>query len=184
MKAFYFFPIALTALLFLGAAEVRAQQTIGYVDSEYILSETPEYASIEQQLDRMAEEWRDEIETRRREVDEMFREFQARELLYTNEERQREREDILRAEEEVEQLRMQYFGPDGELFREQERLMRPIQERVLEAIEEVAAREDYDYVFDKGGDFLFMYAREQFDLSDAVLQELGIDIEDNASGAR
>jgi outer membrane protein len=172
------------AALCLLAADVHAQQSIGYVDSEYILSETPEYATVQQQLDRAAEEWRQELEERRTEVDEMFREYQARELLYTNEERQREREAIVRAEEEAEQLRMQYFGPDGELFQEQERLMRPIQERVLAAIEEVAAREGYDYVFDKGGDFLFMYAREQYDLSDDVLQELGIDIENNATGAR
>lgn len=184
MKAIRYVPVALAALFLMTAADVRAQQTIGYVDSEYILSETPEYATVQQQLDRQAEEWRQELEARRIEVDEMFREYQARELLYTNEERQREREAILRTEEEAEQLRMRYFGPDGQLFQEQERLMRPIQERVLEAIEEVATRDGYDYVFDKGGDFLFMYVREQYDLSDEVLQELGIDIENNATGSR
>lgn len=183
MKLSKFFS-AVLFLLMVGAGDARGQHAIGYVDSEYILSETPEYASIQQQIDRMAEEWRVEVESRRGEVDEMFREYQARELLYTSEERQREREQIMQAEEEVEQLRMQYFGPEGELFQEQERLMRPVQERVLEAIEEVAEREDYDYVFDKGGDYLFMFAREQYDLSDEVLRELGIDIENNANGSR
>lgn len=178
----YSFVLLLGALLLAGSTQrVYAQQTIGYVDSEYILSETPEYATVQQQLDRMAEEWRQELDQRRTEVDEMFRQYQARELLYTNEERQRMREDIMRAEEEVEQLRVRYFGPDGELFQEQERLMRPIQERILIAVEEVAEREGYDYVFDKGGDFLFMFAQEEYDLSDAVLQELGIDVEDNGN---
>lgn len=176
--------LLLLAALCLPLAAV-AQQKIGYVDSEYILGETPEYSTIEQQLDRMAQEWQQEIEERQTEVDELFDEYQARELLYTNEERQRKRQDIVRAEEEVERLRMQYFGPDGDLFTQQETLMRPIQERVLTAIEEVARREGFDYVFDKGGDYLFMYAEEEFDLSEEVLSELGIDVETNGGqGAR
>lgn len=158
-----------------------AQQRMGYVDSEYILSQTPEYATVQQQLDRMAQEWQSEVEERSAEVEELFREYQARELLYTNEERQRKREEIVQREEEIERLRMQYFGPEGDLFQQQEQLMRPIQEKILVAIEEVAERENYDYVFDKGGDYLFMFAREQFDLSRDVLIELGIDVE-NISG--
>ncbi len=169
--------VVLAVLMPCLSGSAQAQQKIGYVDSEYILGRTPEYTTIQQQLDRMAQDWQQELENRQEEVDEMFREYQARELLYTNEERQRKRQDIIRAEDEVERLRMQYFGPDGDLFSQQERLMRPIQERVLAAIEEVATREGYDYVFDKGGDFLFMFAKEQFDLSDEVLSELGIEVE-------
>lgn len=160
-----------------------AQQRIGYVDSEYILSRTPEFTNVQQQVDRLAQQWREELETERRQLDEMFREYQARELLYTQEERQRRRDDIVRAEEELERRRMRYFGPEGELFQQQDNLMRPIQERVLEAIENVATREGYDYVFDRKGDFLFMFAREQFDLSDAVLAELGIDIDNSGGGS-
>ena len=164
------------ALVFLPGA-AAAQQKIGYVDSEYILGKTPEYATIQQQVDRMAQEWQQEVEREQREVDEMFQEYQARELLYTSEERQRKREEILQVEGEVERLRMRYFGPEGELFQQQEKLMRPVQERILTAIEEVATNEGYDYVFDKKGDYLFMFTREQFNLSDKVLKELGIDVE-------
>ena len=161
----------------LGASPAYAQQKLGYVDSEYILEQLPEYATVQQQIDRMAQEWQLEVEERRNEVDELFREYQARELLYTNDERQRQRDEIIQAEEGIEQLRMQYFGPEGRVFQEQERLVRPIQESVLEAIEAVATRDGYDYVFDKGGDYIFMYVRDQFDLSDDVLEELGIDID-------
>ncbi len=167
--------LALGLLALPGAA--AAQQKIGYIDSEYILSKTPDYATVQQQIDRLAQEWQATIESRKREVDEMFRDYQARELLYTNEERQSKREEIMRAEAEVERLRMDYFGPEGQLFTRQEQLMRPIQERILAAVETVAREGGYDYVFDKSGDFLFMYTREQFDLSDDVLQELGIDVE-------
>lgn len=160
----------------LAVAPVYAQQKVGYVDSEYILEQLPEYATVQQQLDRTAQEWQQEIEEQRSEVEELFREYQARELIYTNDQRQRERDEIIQAEEEVERLRMQYFGPEGRLFQEQERLVRPVQESVLEAVEAVAVRDGYDYVFDKGGDYIFMYARDQLDLSDDVLEELGIDI--------
>ncbi len=174
--------VVLLAVFAVGVpAVVNAQQKIGYVDSEYILGQTPEYATVQQQLDRMAQEWQKEVEDQSAEVEEMFREYQARELLYTNEERQRKREAIVQAESDVERIRMQYFGPEGDLFQQQEKLMRPIQEKILAAIEEVATTEDYDYVFDKGGDYLFMFAREQYDLSDEVLSELGIDVE-NTSG--
>ena len=81
----------------------------------------------------------------------------------------------MRAEEDIERLRIKYFGPEGDLFRQQETLMRPLQEKILAAIEEVALAEGYDYVFDRKGEFLFMFAREQYDLSDKVLAELGID---------
>ncbi len=160
------------------ADSAQAQQRIGHVDSEYLLSRTPEFTNVQQQVDRLAQQWREELEEERRALDELFREYQARELLYTQEERQRRRDDIVRAEEELERLRMRYFGPEGELFQQQDNLVRPIQERILEAIEIVAAREGYDYVFDRKGDFLFMYAREQYDLSDAVLAELGIDVDE------
>lgn len=177
------FVIALGVLTALLAAPVNAQQRIAHVDSDYVLSRTPEYATVQQQIDRLAQGWRTEIDERRRSVDELFREYQARELLYTTEERQRKRDEILRSEDELERLRMRYFGPEGELFQQQDNLMRPIQERVLEAIEEVAQREGYDYVMDLGGDFLFLYAREQNDISDEVLSALGLDIDNNARGA-
>lgn len=159
-----------------------AQQNIGYVDSQYILEQTPEYATVQQNLDRMAQEWQREVEQQQREVDEMFREYQARELLYTQEERQQKREEIMQAEQEVEQLRMDYFGPEGELFQQQEQLLKPIQEKVLVAVEEVAINEEYDYVLDKSGGVVFLYAPEEHDLSDLVLEELGIDIEQESGG--
>lgn len=169
--------IALIALFAVPAA--FAQQKLGYIDSEYILGKLPDYATVQQNLDRMAQDWQKEIEDKQREVDDLFREYQARELLYVAEERKRRRDDIIRQEEEVEKLRAQYFGPEGELFQQQENLMRPLQERILTAMEEVATSEGYDYVFDISGDYLFLYAREQLNLSDRVLEELGIDLEKN-----
>jgi len=110
-------------------------------------------------------------------LDAMFREYQARELLYTHDERQRKREEIVAAEVELENLRSQYFGPEGELYRQQEQILRPIQEKILAAIEEIASAEGYDYVFDRGGDYLFLYTEERHNLSVQVLDGLGIVVE-------
>ena len=154
-----------------------AQQKIGYIDSDYILSQMPEYATVQQQLDRMAQTWQTELDEMKAELDEKFREYQARELLYTNEERQRRRQEIIQEEEALERLRVRYFGPEGDIFLQQEQLMRPVQEKILQAVNDVASSEGYDYIFDASGEFLFMFKRDQYDLSDTVLRELGIDVE-------
>jgi outer membrane protein len=151
-----------------------AQQRIAYVDNEYILDQTPEYAAIQQKLNRLEEQWRTDLRQRRDTVQKLYREFDARDLLYTEEERQQKQREIAQAEQELENLRQRYFGPEGELFRQQRELMRPLQERILAAVEEVATSEGFDYVFDKS-DVLFMFARDQYDLSNDVLLEMGID---------
>ena len=168
--------------MLLCASPVWAQQQIAYVDSEEILTQMPEYDAVQQKLERQSQEWRQELQERQDALDEMFREYQARELLYTREERQQRRDEIAQEEDALEQLRMRYFGPDGEYYTRQEQLMRPIQERVLQAIEQVAERDGYDYVFDQSGDFLFMYADSDYDITDDVLAELGVDLTTSSSG--
>ncbi len=169
--------LLMALIMAIPAQHAQAQQKIGYIDSDYILSNMPEYATIQQQLDRMAQTWQTELDEMKADLDEKFREYQARELLYTNEERQRRRQEILREEEDLERLRVKYFGPEGDIFLQQEQLMRPVQEKILQAIDGVATSEGYDYIFDSSGEFLFMFKRDQYNLSDSVLRELGIDVE-------
>lgn len=176
--------LAVSGLVIIVAAPVSAQQKIGYVDSEYILSLTPEYGSVQQQLDRTAVEWNKELEETGREIEQRFKDYQARELLYTNDERRSRRNDIMQAEADLEQQRARYFGPEGEIFSQQELMMRPIQERILTAIEEVATQEGFDFIFDKSGDFLFLYAQNRWDVSNRVLEELGIDVTSAAQRGR
>ena len=159
------------------AVPAQAQQQVAYIDSEYVLEQMPEYASVDQELERMAQEWEAEIQELEDDLKEMREEYQARELLFTEREQEERRAELEEKEAEIDALRQQYFGPDGQLYQEQQQLLRPIQERVLDVVEQLASERDYDYVFDKGGDFLFLYASDQHDLSDAVLRELGIDID-------
>lgn len=167
------FPIVL--LMLAVAAPAAAQQRIAYIDSQAILDRITEYRTVQANLDRLAQQWQAELDALQQEIDALMRDFEARELLFTEAERERKREEIRAKRQELESRRVQRFGPEGEFFREQQRQMRPVQERLLVAIEEVAEAEDYDYVFDKSGDFLFLYARPQLDISDLVLEELGID---------
>ncbi|MFB6248704.1 MAG: OmpH family outer membrane protein [Salinibacter sp.] len=170
------------AVLSVGGAPALAQQKIGYVDTEYVLNRMPEYKTVQQKLDKLEQKWRAEIQQRREEVRKLEQEFQARELLYTEQERTRKRQAIEKARKKVEQLRQRYFGPEGQLYARQKELMRPIQQRILEATESVATADGYDYVVDKKGETLFLYAREEHNLSDRVLRELGINVDQQGGG--
>ncbi|PSQ82092.1 MAG: hypothetical protein BRD41_01070 [Bacteroidetes bacterium QS_1_63_11] len=168
--------VAVIAGLLGARGEASAQQRIGYIDSQSILNEVPEYANVQQKLDQLEKKWRSEIQNEEEEVQALKEEFRAWELLYTEEERRQKQTEITRAQREVEQLRKRYFGPDGQLYTRQKELMRPIQERILKATEEVATEQGYDYVFD------FMYARDDHNLNEAVLQQLGVSTTEQAEG--
>ncbi|PSQ77873.1 MAG: hypothetical protein BRD33_01875 [Bacteroidetes bacterium QH_6_63_17] len=174
--------VAVIAGLLGARGEASAQQRIGYIDSQSILNEVPEYANVQQKLDQLEKKWRSEIQNEEEEVQALKEEFRAWELLYTEEERRQKQTEITKAQREVEQLRKRYFGPDGQLYTRQKELMRPIQERILKATEEVATEQGYDYVFDKGERVLFMYARDDHNLNEAVLQQLGVSTTEQAEG--
>jgi outer membrane protein len=182
IRAVAFLGLGLLLWASLGATAVQAQQKIGYIDTQYILDRLPEYETVQQTLDQAEAQWRTEIRDARDRVEDLRQEYQARELLYTDEERQEQKQSITEARRKVEALRQRYFGPDGQLFTRQRELMRPIQERILVAVEDVATSEGYDYVLDQSGDVLFMFARDQYDLSDVVLRELGVDVERQNDG--
>ena len=113
-----------------------------------------------------------------------FRDYQSRELLYTSEERTRRRNEIAQAEQEVDALRSRYFGPEGEFFNQQQTLMRPVQEKLLAAVETVATREGFDYVMDRQGEVVLLFARAAGDLTERVMRELGINTARPAAGTR
>ncbi len=165
--------IALAALL-LAAPAALAQQTIGFIDSSTILPQMPEFQSAQQELDRLTQQWQAEVQAVALEAEQMADRFAAREILYTDDEREAQLEAIEAKREERDALRSRYFGPQGELFREQQTQMRPAQERLLAAIEVVAEEGDYDYIFDRAGEYLFLYTRPRNNVTDLVLEELGI----------
>lgn len=165
---------AVAALL--AAAPAGAQQKIGYLDSDAVLEQMPEYRTAQQELDRLAGQWQAEVDALAREGDEMEAEFAAREILYTDDERRRQLDALAERRQAHDALRRRYFGPEGELFRQQQALLRPVQERLLAAVDAVATEGEYDYVFDRSGDFVFLYTRPRHDLTELVLEELGVGV--------
>ena len=173
---------AAAALALALALPAAAQQKLAFVDSERILALMPEYRTAQQDVDRLASQWQAEVDAVGREAETLQADYAARELLYTAEERTRGLADVAASRQAADALRRRYFGPEGELFREQQSRLRPVQERLLVAIETVAADGDYDFIFDRSGEYVFLFARARNDLTDRVLDTLGLTV--GPGGAR
>lgn len=159
---------------------VQAQnQKIGFLDSDFILSKIPEYEGIEQRLRQLTETWRNEITELDREIEQLRQDFEAREILFTPEVRRERQQEIDNKRRERERFVNQRFGPDGDYFRQQRELLRPIQRQIEEAVSRVAQRDGFDFIFDRSGDYLFFYTRPQWDISIDVLLELGIQVDED-----
>jgi outer membrane protein len=164
----------LICLLALPLAGTAQNQRLAYVDSEYILSKLPEYTGLDQRLKTLVTGWNQELTAMQVEIDRLEQEFSARDILFTQEVRQQRLTEIQTKKRAKEQFEQSRFGPEGEYFRQQQQLLEPIQRRVMAAIEKIAQRDGYDFVFDRTGDFLFLYTRSQWNISKEVLLEMGI----------
>ena len=173
-------PLALV-LAALVAVPVAAQQKLGYIDSDRILAQMPEFRTAQQELDRLVAQWQGEVDALEREAEAMADDYAAREILFTEAERETQRTAIDAKRAERDALRTRYFGPQGELFREQQTRLRPAQERLLAAVEAVAEDGDWDYVFDRAGEYLFLYTQPRHDLTALVLDELGLSVTPGAA---
>jgi len=148
-------------------------QRFAYIDSEYILENIPEYQAAQMQLNELSVQWQNEIEAKFGRIDEKYRNYQAESMLLPEEMRRQREEEIIELEREAKNLQMQRFGRDGDLFRKREELVRPIQDQIYEAVEQIATRGNYAIIFDKSGSGNMIYSDVRFDLSDEVLQRMG-----------
>lgn len=164
--------IALFAAILLFAGASFAQR-FAYIDSDYIMENIPEYKAAEQELERISVVWQNEIERNFTEIDRIYREYQAEAPLLPEEMRRQREETIIERERVAKELQMQRFGRDGDLFKKRQELIKPIQDKVYEAIEEIATRGNYAVIFDKSGGITMIFTDVRYDLSDEVLQRLG-----------
>lgn len=163
---------------FLMETELIAQnQKIGFVDSEFIIEQMPEYAGIEQRLNLLSESWRDEIREMEAEIERLKEEFNAREVLFTDEIREQRLAEISTLESNKEQHIQEKFGPDGEYFQRQRELLEPVQRQLFDAVNQVANRDGFDFIFDRTEDVRFLFARSEWNITEDVLIELGIQID-------
>jgi outer membrane protein len=148
-------------------------QKYAYVDSEYILENIPEYKDAQNQLDELAKAYQQEIEEKYAEIDKLYKTYQAEAVLMPEEVKNKRMEEIRAKEEEAKNLQKQRFGKDGDLFIKREELVKPIQEKIYNAIEEISEEKNYAFVFDKAGSLTILYVNAKYDISDDVLDNVG-----------
>lgn len=164
--------LLLCILIFVG--NIKAQK-FAYVDSQFILEHIPEYKQAKQELDNISYQWQEEIETAYQDIDKLYRSYQTDKVLLTDKMRQDREDEIIKKEREVKELQQQRFGTDGDLYKKQEELIKPIQNLIYNAIQELAEQGRYGVIFDKSSDLLMLYADENLDKSEKILDYLGYD---------
>jgi len=149
-------------------------QKFAYVDTEYILSNIPEYKEAQEQLNKLTAQWQKEIETEYADIDKLYKQFQVDKLLLSEEMKNKREQEIMQKEKEVKQLQKKRFGPDGDRFKKEQELIKPIQDEVFNAVKEIASNGDYGIIFDSASSSLTMlYYDTKYDISDDILKKMG-----------
>ncbi|MBQ4433689.1 MAG: OmpH family outer membrane protein [Bacteroidales bacterium] len=155
-------------------------QKYAYIDSEYILSNMPDYVEAQAELDRIAAEWQKEIEKQFSSIDSMYKKYQVEAITLPDNMKKRREDAIIAAEQAAKDLQKKRFGKDGDLFKKREELVKPIQDRVFTAIDEYAKEKGYAFVFDVAGAMTIIYADPKWDINDQIMQKLGVTAKDDA----
>ncbi|MCK4676841.1 MAG: OmpH family outer membrane protein [Bacteroidales bacterium] len=165
--------LVLIAVMIFSVFAFATAQKFAYVDTDYILENIPEYNDAKALLDDLAEQWQHEIEEKYAEIDQLYKAYQAEAVLLPEDMKKKKEDEIIKKEKAVKELQRQIFGQDGELFKKRQELIKPIQEKIYNAIEEMAVQRNYAVIFDKSGSLTMLFSDAKYDLSDDVLDELG-----------
>ena len=149
-------------------------QKFGYVDTDFILSKIPEYQEAQQEIEKISLSWQDEIQNMYQEIEGMYSALQAEEVLLTKEMKDERMAGIGKKENEVKEYQKKIFGFEGLFFLKKKELVKPVQDKVFEAVEKVAKDHRLQIVFDKSGDLVMIYTDPIHDYTDFVLDELGL----------
>jgi outer membrane protein len=148
-------------------------QKFAYVDTDYILNKIPEFNQAQDKLDALSADWQKEIENKYADVDQMYRSYQQEQVLLTDEMKVKREEAIVKKEKSAKGLQQKYFGPEGELYIKRQELIKPIQDKIYDAIQQLATNSKYAIVFDSSSDLIMLYKNNNLDKSDKVLDLLG-----------
>ena len=164
--------ILIILALLAGVFSVQAQK-FAFVDTDYILSKIPEYNDAQAQIDDLSAQWQNEMEAIYAEVNNLYQEYQAKKAIYPEEVRAKKEAEILAKEKEIKNFQKNKFGTDGELYKKRTELVKPIQEKVFTAIQDIAEKENYAVVLNKAEGVSIIYSNSKDDISDDVLDKLG-----------
>lgn len=165
-----------TLLLFslmLGISVAAFAQKFAMVDMEYIMKNIPAYESANDQLNQLSKKWQSEVEAQMQEVQKMYKNYQTELVFLSDEMKVKREEEIVTKEKEAHELKRNYFGPEGELFKKRQSLMKPIQDEIYTAVQEISKEKDLSLVFDKSSSMSVIFTSPSLDISDLILGKLG-----------
>ena len=161
-----------TLIIALMAIGATAQETV-IVDMQYVMKAIPAFETANEQIETLSKKWEAEVEEILVDVQNMYKNYQT-ELVFLSDDQKRKREDeILSREQEAEDLKRKYFGTDGELFKKREALLKPIQDEIFNAAQELSKEKGYDMILDKASSRNIIYSSPKLDISDELLEKLG-----------
>ena len=165
--------IALALFAALACMFTADAQKFALVDMEYVLKNIPAYEMANEQLNQVSQRWQREVDDLKKEADTMYKNYQSDMVFLTDEQKKKKEEEIVAKEKEASQLQYKYFGPQGELFKKRQSLMKPIQDDIYNAIKKVSEERGFQAVFDRASSQSIIFASPRIDVSNEVLSKLG-----------
>ncbi len=168
MKKILFTLLFVTSIAFAGSA-----QKFALVDMDYILKNVPAYEMANEQLNQLSQRWQKEVEAVSAEASALYQKYLSDKVFLTEEQAKKSQEEIVAKEKEATELRYKYFGPEGELYKKRQSLMKPIQDDVYNAVKKVSEERGYQLIMDRAGSNDIIFASPRIDVSNEVLAKLG-----------
>jgi outer membrane protein len=159
--------------LIFGLNFVNAQR-FGYIDTDFVLNKMPEYKKAQEEINQLSEAWEKEIQDMSKKIDAMYAAYQAEQVLLTDEMKKDRTDAIQKKEAEMKEYQKKVFGFGGLFFLKKQELIKPIQDKVWDAVDKVAKQNNLAILFDKSGELVMIYTDPRYDYTDFVLEELGL----------
>lgn len=160
-------------MVVLVAGAVKAQR-YAIIDSKYILDKIPDYRDAQKRLDQFSELWQQEIDQRQAALTKMFRDYDAEQVMLPDDLKKKREDELFNKEKELRDLQKKRFGFEGDLFRKRQELIKPIQDKVYNAVQKLAVEKQYDFILDKSEGITVIFADPKLDRSEDVLRNLGV----------
>ncbi len=162
------------ACLMVLAIATQAQYRYAIVDTKYILDKLPEYKEAQKKLDQFSEQWQKEVDTKQSALDKMYKDFEAEQVMLSPELKKKREDELFVREKEVRDLQRKRFGFEGDLFKKRQELVKPIQDKVYNAIQKLAVNRTLDFILDKSEGITVIFADPKLDRSEDILKDLGV----------
>ena len=165
--------VIILSIVFLACAFTASAQKFALVDMEYILKNIPAYERANEQLNQVSKRWQSEVDAIAQEAQTLYKNYQSEAVFLSEEQKSKKEEEIVAKEKEAGELKRKYFGPEGELFKKRESLMKPIQDEIYNAVKDIADNKGYSVVWDRASATSMIYASPKIVISNDILSKLG-----------